>query len=203
MSSWLRSLVWLGSLCACGPVDVRTPAAVPAATRTDPGTLPPLHPYCQNAAPPVPCVDGRCSVLGDECVAGLCQPLWDWDCQHRCRPADVPDVLCHGNSAHHGAFRDGRRVQYLAVQMPADLSNCGRPAWRVYDVTPDTAPRPWLDTDSLSHWFSPVFDCEKGAPARYERRDLLASAGAAPWSLYLVLDVPHVRAGRGQVQPNT
>ncbi len=86
--------------------------------------------------------------------------------------------------------------------MPPELSNCGRWSWRVYDVVPDEAPRPWLDTDSLSHWFSSSYDCERGQVGRYERADLLSTAEASGWSLYLMLDVQHPRAGHGQVQPN-
>ncbi len=205
MSSWLRSVgpCWVAWLVACGsPSAHRTPVAVPQAVRGEPGPLSPLHPYCENAAPVTACVDGRCAQAGDECVDGLCVALWDWDCEHRCRPADVPQILCHGNSAHHGVFRDGRRVRYLSALMPPELSNCGRWSWRVYDVVPDEAPRPWLDTDSLSHWFSSSYDCERGQVGRYERADLLSTAEASGWSLYLMLDVQHPRAGHGQVQPN-
>ena len=203
MSSWLRSSVlFLAALVSCGPAERRTPAALQPVGRRNAGPTPAVHPYCQNAAPLVPCADGRCSQAGDECVDGYCQPLWDWDCEHRCRPADVPQILCHGNSAHHAVFQDGRRVQYVSVLLPAELSTCGRPAWQIYDVTPDTAPRPWLDRDSLSHWWSPVFDCERGQVGRYERADLLSTPEASFWSLYLLLDVPHPRAGHGQVHPN-
>lgn len=201
MSSWRRSwLVVAALLACCGPVDVRTPAAAPAPVRVAPGPQPAQHPYCQNAAPVVPCVEGRCTTAGDECVAGICQPLWNWDCQHRCRPADVAEVLCHGNSAHHGVFRDGRLVQYLAVLQSANLSNCGRPAWQIFDVVPDTEPRAVLDRDSISHWWSPVYDCEKVRPSRYERSDLLASPEAAAWTLYLIIS--ERRSGHGEVQPN-
>lgn len=187
-------------LFACAP---NAPPKTVGGTRAQPadrevGGFVDAHPYCQRAAPMPSCAPGGCPEASD-CVAGQCVPLWDADCAHRCAPGDVPDVLCQGNSAHHGVFRDGRLVRYIAVRVPSAVSNCGRSAWRVYDVSPDLRSRSWLDSVSLGYWFSPVFDCEKGSVARYERPDLLASPSAANWAIYLL--VADGGGGPREVQP--
>lgn len=181
----MRLALLLALLCAaCGPMPgVSKPASRqaerPAAAWPDP------VPYCQRPAQMPACGSG-CPEASD-CIEGQCVPLWEADGGHRCIPADRPAVLCQGNSAHHGVFVDGRQVRYLSVLMPAALSALGRAAWRVYDASPDVRPRPWLDTVSLSYWFSSVLDCEKGSVPRYERADLLSSPEAVNWSLYLLV----------------
>ena len=179
-----RALVFAAFCLACGPMPgVSRPASKHA--ERPPAAWPDPVPYCQRPAPMPACANG-CPEASD-CIEGQCVPLWEADGGHRCIPADRPAVLCQGNSAHHGVFVDGRQVRYLSVLMPAALSALGRAAWRVYDASPDVRPRPWLDTVSLSYWFSSVLDCEKGSVSRYERADLLSSPEAANWSLYLLV----------------
>ena len=180
----MRALVFAAFCLACGPMPgVSRPASKHA--ERPPAAWPDPVPYCQRPAPMPACAPG-CPAASD-CIDGLCVPVWEADGGHRCIPADRPAVLCQGNSAHHGVFVDGRQVRYLSVLMPAALSALGRAAWRVYDASPDVRPRPWLDTVSLSYWFSSVLDCEKGSVLRYERADLLSSPEAANWSIYLLV----------------
>ena len=180
----MRALVFAAFCLACGPMPgVSRPT--PRQTERPAAAWPDPVPFCQRPAP-MPACGAGCPEASD-CIEGQCVPVWEADGGHRCIPADRPAVLCQGNTAHHGVFTDGRQVRYLSVLMPAGLSSLGRAAWRVYDASPDLRPRPWLDTVSLSYWFSSVLDCEKGSVPRYERADLLSSPEAANWSLYLLV----------------
>jgi len=155
-------------LVACGPIK-HIPASPSQEVRYDGAPIFSDYAWCDDSESYLACkMDDQCAA-GYKCVDGWCQPIWEGDCQPRCIPKTHPKVLCHGNFEAHGIGTE-QDIKWMSVLEPVEAigDKCGGPAWRIWGVKLDDRPRDYLDSVSLSTWYSPTTLCSTLRPEHFE-----------------------------------